>query len=105
MDKQQYHLGDIVRMKKQHPCGSSEWEILRVGMDFRLKCQGCGHLVMLPGLNLKKWSGLSSAAQTKNSKCHLKYIINSLLQEKEWLFVSRVAMKRLVKGCFYMYIE
>ena len=34
MDKQQYHLGDIVRMKKQHPCGSSEWEILRVGMDF-----------------------------------------------------------------------
>lgn len=47
MEKQQYKLGDIVRMKKPHPCGSSEWEILRVGMDFRLKCQGCGHLVML----------------------------------------------------------
>ena len=40
MEKQQYSLGDIVRMKKPHPCGSSEWEILRVGMDFRLKCQG-----------------------------------------------------------------
>lgn len=46
--EQQIQLGDIVRMKKPHPCGSSEWEVLRVGMDFRLKCQGCGHLVMLP---------------------------------------------------------
>ena len=54
MDKQQYNLGDIVRMKKAHPCGSSEWEILRVGMDFRLKCQGCGHLVMLPRAKFEK---------------------------------------------------
>ena len=46
--EQQVQLGDIVRMKKPHPCGSSEWEVLRVCMDFRLKCQGCGHLVMLP---------------------------------------------------------
>lgn len=45
MDK--YEVGDIVRLKKQHPCGSSEWEILRVGADFRLKCLGCGHQVML----------------------------------------------------------
>ena len=43
-----YAVGDIVRMKKAHPCGSREWEILRTGMDFRLKCQGCGHLVMMP---------------------------------------------------------
>ncbi|RHM57091.1 DUF951 domain-containing protein [Mitsuokella sp. AF33-22] len=43
-----YAVGDIVRMKKAHPCGSHEWEILRTGMDFRLKCQGCGHLVMMP---------------------------------------------------------
>ena len=41
MDK--YEVGDVVRLKKQHPCGSSEWEILRVGADFRLKCLGCGH--------------------------------------------------------------
>ena len=54
MDKQQYHLGDIVRMKKQHPCVSCEWDILRVGMDFRLKCQGCGHLVMLPRTKFEK---------------------------------------------------
>ena len=42
-----YDLGDIVRMKKKHPCGSFEWEILRVGADFRLKCVGCGHQIMI----------------------------------------------------------
>ena len=49
-----FEVGDIVKLKKQHPCGSSEWEILRVGMDFRLKCQGCGHLVMLPRAKFEK---------------------------------------------------
>lgn len=42
-----YEVGDIVRMKKKHPCGSFEWEILRVGADFRLKCTGCGHQIMI----------------------------------------------------------
>lgn len=42
-----YEVGDIVKLKKQHPCGSSEWEILRVGADFRLKCMGCGHQIMI----------------------------------------------------------
>lgn len=44
----EYHIGDIVRTKKTHPCGSKLWEITRVGVDFKLKCQGCGHVVMLP---------------------------------------------------------
>lgn len=44
---QQYEVGDIVKMKKKHPCGSFEWEILRVGADFRLKCLGCGHQIMI----------------------------------------------------------
>ena len=43
-----YEVGDIVKLKKKHPCGSFEWEILRVGADFRLKCMGCSHQVMLP---------------------------------------------------------
>ncbi len=43
----QYEVGDIVRLKKKHPCGSFEWEILRVGADFRLKCMGCSHQVMM----------------------------------------------------------
>lgn len=44
----EYKIGDIVRTKKVHPCGSKLWEITRVGVDFKLKCQGCGHVVMLP---------------------------------------------------------
>ena len=43
-----FAVGDIIRMKKPHPCGTYEWEILRVGADFRLKCTGCGHQVMVP---------------------------------------------------------
>lgn len=46
-EKQNYQVGDIVKLKKPHPCGSSEWEILRVGADFRLKCTGCGHQIMV----------------------------------------------------------
>ena len=42
-----YEIGDIVRLKKKHPCGSSEWEVLRVGADFRLKCLGCNHQIMI----------------------------------------------------------
>ena len=42
-----YEVGDIVKLKKPHPCGSSEGEILRVGADFRLTCTGCGHQIMV----------------------------------------------------------
>ena len=41
-------VGNILRLKKQHPCGSREWEVLRTGADFRLKCLGCGHQIMVP---------------------------------------------------------
>ena len=47
-------VGQILRLKKKHPCGSHEWEVLRTGIDFRLKCQGCGHLVMIPRVKLEK---------------------------------------------------
>lgn len=43
----QFEVGDVIKLKKKHPCGSFEWEILRVGADFRLKCQGCGHQIMV----------------------------------------------------------
>jgi hypothetical protein len=39
--------GDRVRLKKQHPCGSVEWEVVRAGNDVKLKCVGCGRLVTL----------------------------------------------------------
>ncbi len=41
-------VGDRVKLKKPHPCGSKEWDVLRIGMDFRLRCCGCGHLVLVP---------------------------------------------------------
>lgn len=47
-------VGDIVKLKKQHPCGSKEWEVLRVGADFRLKCQGCGHQIMIARRQVEK---------------------------------------------------
>lgn len=47
-------LGDVLEMKKPHPCGSKEWLVLRVGMDFRLRCQGCGREVMLPRSKAEK---------------------------------------------------
>ncbi len=47
-------VGDIIKLKKQHPCGSNEWEILRVGIDFRLKCKGCDHQIMIPRKQVEK---------------------------------------------------
>lgn len=43
----EYNIGDIVKTKKEHPCGNKEWEIVRVGVDFKLKCTKCGHIVVL----------------------------------------------------------
>jgi len=49
-----FYVGDVVRLRKNHPCGSFEWEITRTGMDIRIKCLGCGHQVMLPRLQFEK---------------------------------------------------
>ncbi len=47
-------VGDLLTMKKPHPCGSKQWKVLRIGMDFKLKCAGCGHEVMLPRVKAEK---------------------------------------------------
>lgn len=47
-------VGDVLLLKKEHPCGNAEWEVLRTGMDFRIKCLRCGHSVMLPRVKLEK---------------------------------------------------
>ena len=49
-------VGNIIRLKKKHPCGSMEWEVLRTGADFRLKCLGCGHQIMVPRKLVEKMS-------------------------------------------------
>ena len=40
-------VGDVLEMKKQHPCGGKQWGVMRVGMDFRIKCKTCGHEVLV----------------------------------------------------------
>lgn len=47
-------VGQILTMKKPHPCGSAKWEVLRIGADFRLRCMGCGHEVMGPRSKFEK---------------------------------------------------
>lgn len=54
MEKKQFELGDIVQMKKYHPCGSNEMEIIRMGMDIRIKCVGCQHSILLPRSKFEK---------------------------------------------------
>ena len=47
-------VGDLIQTKKNHPCGSNTFKVLRVGMDFRIRCVGCGHEVMLPRAKIEK---------------------------------------------------
>lgn len=49
-----YKLNDIVVMKKQHPCGSNEFEIIRLGADIKIKCVKCGHVIMLSRIDFNK---------------------------------------------------
>ena len=49
-----FSVGQKIKMKKPHPCGENCWEILRVGMDFRLRCTGCGHELMIPRSKAEK---------------------------------------------------
>ncbi len=54
MEAKQFGLNDIVEMKKQHPCGTNEWKIIRMGADVRIKCEGCQHSVMIPRREFEK---------------------------------------------------
>ncbi len=47
-------MGDIVRLRKKHPCGSYEWQVVRLGVDIGLVCQGCGRRIMLPRSTVNK---------------------------------------------------
>ncbi|MEK0315160.1 DUF951 domain-containing protein [Cohnella sp. 56] len=54
MERKEFGLGDIVQMKKQHPCGANEMEIIRMGMDIRIKCVKCKHSILLPRAKFEK---------------------------------------------------
>ena len=70
MERKTFGLGDIVQMKKQHPCGTNEMEIIRMGMDIRIKCVGCQHSVLIPRAKFEKSMKkvLRSAAPVENTR-------------------------------------
>ncbi|MEE0928755.1 MAG: DUF951 domain-containing protein [Acutalibacteraceae bacterium] len=47
-------VGDILLMKKKHPCGADTFTVLRIGMDFKIRCTGCGHEIMSPRVKVEK---------------------------------------------------
>lgn len=49
-----YNLNDIVMLKKIHPCGNDKFEIIRLGIDIKIKCIRCGHVIMLPRVEFNK---------------------------------------------------
>ena len=44
---EEIRLGDVVQTRKPHPCGSDRWTVIRIGADIKIKCMGCGHIVMM----------------------------------------------------------
>ena len=54
MENKEYKLNDKVIMKKAHPCGTNEWEIIRLGVDIKIKCLNCGRSVMIPRIEFNK---------------------------------------------------
>ncbi len=54
MENNQYQLNSKVIMKKQHPCGTNEWQIIRIGADIKIRCLGCGRTIMMPRIEFNK---------------------------------------------------
>ena len=54
MENKEYKLGDQVIMKKGHPCGANKWEIVRLGVDIKIKCCNCGRVVMIPRIEFNR---------------------------------------------------
>ena len=54
MEEKKYNIGTTLTMKKQHPCGTNLWKIVRLGADIKIKCLNCGHVVMLPRVEFNK---------------------------------------------------
>jgi len=63
------YLGDVVRLRKKHPCGSYEWQVIRLGADIGIKCQGCNRRVLLPRRELERKIREFVARGNKTSVC------------------------------------
>lgn len=62
-------LGDVLTMKKAHPCGEKRWLVLRIGADFRLRCMGCGHEIMVARFKAEK--NIRNVGRDENSSTEL----------------------------------
>ena len=60
-------INDILTMKKPHPCGEKRWQVLRTGADFRLRCLGCGHEIMVPRFKAEKNIRLISKSENSST--------------------------------------
>ena len=71
-----FKLGDIITMKKPHACGVNRWEVIRLGADIKVKCLGCGHIVMIPraefNKKFKKVLTQADQVKTENEEHYLK---------------------------------
>ena len=54
MNDKEYDVGTLVIMKKGHPCGTNEWEVVRVGADIKIRCTGCNRVIMMPRVEFNK---------------------------------------------------
>jgi len=54
MNNKEYACGNIVEMKKGHPCGANEWEVVRLGVDIKVKCTKCNRVIMMPRTEFNK---------------------------------------------------
>ena len=54
MNEKEYNIGNIVTMKKGHPCGANEWEVIRVGADIKLRCTKCNRIIMMSRIDFNK---------------------------------------------------
>ena len=50
----EFHIGDVIRLRKPHPCGGSDWSVVRIGADIGLRCTTCAHRVMLPRSDVER---------------------------------------------------
>lgn len=51
---EKFNIGDVVSLKKPHPCGENKWEVTRVGVDFKLKCLGCERQIWIPRIDFRR---------------------------------------------------
>ena len=91
-----YKLGSIVIMKKEHPCKTNEFEIVRVGADIKIKCINCGRLVMMPRVEFNK--KIKKLKQTRKDKSYLPEELDYERTIKDNMITTRKELNRVLES-------